>query len=82
MQYRFEVYDRWDNLLWWTEKLDSAGRPIEGWNGTYNGIDAPIGNYIWKASAVFKDGTIWEGNSVGKTDNLSKQTYGTFVLIK
>jgi len=82
MQYRFEIYDRWDNLLWWTEKLDAAGRPVEGWNGTYNGIDAPIGNYIWKASAIFKDGSIWEGNSVGKTDNLSTQSYGTFVLIK
>ena len=81
-EYRIEVYDRWGNLIWWSDKLDKAGRPVEGWDGTYNGIDSQQGNYIWKAHAVFKDGEIWGGDSIGNTDNLSGDKYGKLTLIR
>ncbi len=39
--------------------------PKDGWNGwkdnDKDGVLLPIGNYIWKASATFVDGTIWRG---------------------
>ena len=81
-EYRFEVYDRWGNLLWWSDKLDKAGKPSEGWDGTYNGVTALQGDYIWKARAVFKDGSTWDGRSMGNNDKLSKDSFGKFILIK
>ncbi|MEI6060001.1 MAG: PKD domain-containing protein [Bacteroidota bacterium] len=81
-EYRLEVFDRWGNLLWSTEKLDAAGRPLEGWDGTCNGIHAQEGNYVWRIHAVFRDDTPWDGKSIGNTDNMPWYTYGTVVLIK
>lgn len=81
-EYRFEVYDRWGNILWWTEELDAYGRPTEGWDGTYNGILMQEGAYLWKATAIFKDGTIWEAENIGNNDNLPKQKSGTATMIR
>jgi gliding motility-associated-like protein len=81
-EYRFEVYDRWGNLLWKTDKLDTNGRPTEGWDGTYNGVLMQEGAYVWKASGVFKDGTIWEAENIGNSDNLPKVKTGTATMIK
>jgi PKD repeat protein len=82
MEYKFEVFDRWDNLLWWSDKLDNLGQPTEGWDGTYNGVLLQQGVYVWSASAVFKDGTVWDADSVGNTENLSKRKSGTAVMIR
>jgi hypothetical protein len=81
-QYRFEVFDRWGNLLWWSDKLDDLGRPTEGWDGTYNGVLLQHGVFVWKASAIFKDGTVWDANNVGNTENLSKKKSGTALMIR
>ncbi len=80
--FRFEVYDRWGNLLWWTDELDTQGRPTEGWDGKYNGMPSQEGVYVWKASGVFKDGTIWEAENIGNNDNLPKFKTGTATLLK
>jgi hypothetical protein len=37
---------------------------------------------LWKASAVFKDGTIWQGLDVGKNKNIPQKTSGTITLIR
>ncbi len=76
--YNIEVYSKWGNLLWSSTKLDSEGRPVEGWDGKYEGELMPQGAYIWKAKALFKDNTFWDGNNIG--DGNSK-TYGTVNLI-
>jgi len=82
LEYRFEVYDRWGNMLWWTDKLDASGRPTEGWDGTYNGALMQEGVYVWKATGVFKDGSIWEAENIGNSDNLPKVKTGTATMIK
>lgn len=80
--YTLEIYDTWGNLLWKTNKIDENGSPAEGWNGVFNGNLLPQDTYMWKASAVFKDGSIWDGASVGKNDNLPGKPYGTVQLIR
>lgn len=80
--YTMEVYDTWGNLLWSSTELDEKGSPAEGWNGTFNGNMLPQDTYIWKAKAVFKDGTIWKGASVGKSTNMPEKPFGTVTLIR
>lgn len=80
--YRIEVYDRWGNILWFSEKLDDFGRPTEGWNGKFNGVEVQEGVYVWKASAVFKDGTIWNAENIGVVEPLTKTVHGTVTIIK
>lgn len=81
-EYLFEVYDRWGNLLWWTDKLDDAGRPTEGWDGKYKDNLMPEGAYPWRATGVFRDGTIWEGENVGNNDHLPGTKVGTATMIR
>ena len=80
--YVIEVYDMWGNLLWTSNEITEEGSPAEGWNGVFNGKLLPQDTYMWKAQAVFKDGTIWDGNNVGKSTNLPESTYGTVHLIR
>ncbi len=40
----FFVFDTWGNLLFATSDLESPG-----WDGRYNGSDAPNGNYVYRA---------------------------------
>jgi hypothetical protein len=37
---------------------------------------------MWKVTAVFKDGTIWRGNSVGNNKNIAPVPYGTVTMIR
>ncbi|MGE5317778.1 MAG: PKD domain-containing protein, partial [Chloroflexota bacterium] len=80
--YTIEVYDTWGNVLWTSDKIDENGSPAEGWNGIFNGNLLPQDTYMWKASAVFKDGTIWDGKNVGNTEHLPQSSYGTVYLIR
>jgi PKD repeat protein len=81
-EYRFEVYDRWGNLLWWTDKLDSNGCPTEGWDGTYKDVPMPSGVYPWRATGVFMDGSIWQAENIGNSDHLPKYRVGTSTMMK
>lgn len=50
--FEMRIYNRWGELLWMTEDLD------EGWDGTYNGIQAESEVYVWKikyATDLFPD---------------------------
>jgi len=76
--YRLEIYTSWGQLIWSSSALED-GRPAEAWDGTYNDQDLPTGSYIWKASATFRDGTIWEGSDNGD-GNL--KPYGIINLIR
>ncbi len=79
-QYKIEVFDSWGHLLWQSSLLDSDGRPVEGWDGRKsNGDLYPQGTYAWKITAMFIDGTIWEGSDIGKGEYKS---IGTVTLIR
>lgn len=80
--YTIEVYDTWGNILWTSNTLDENGSPAEGWNGVYEGNLLPQDTYLWKATAVFKDGTIWNGDNVGNSTKIPETTYGTVYLIR
>ncbi|WP_057936959.1 PKD domain-containing protein [Algoriphagus resistens] len=48
---KFFVFDLWGELIFSTDKLESRG-----WNGTWNGKDAPNGNYIYKGIFLSSSG--------------------------
>ena len=76
-EYRAEVYTPWGELLWSSEALDDAGRPVESWDGRNpNGDQMPQGAYVWKIFAVFEDGSQWEGqkNTLGQTRKVGSVT--------
>lgn len=80
--YTIEVYDTWGNLMWTSSELDANGSPAEGWNGVYSGNLQNQDTFMWKATGVFKDGTIWRGNDVGNHSNIPSVPYGTITLIR
>lgn len=81
-EYLIQVYDRFGNLLWYSDKLDDQGRPAEGWDGRYNGLLLQQGVYMWKAEAVFRDGVIWNSHDVGSYEGMKNSTHGTVTLIR
>ena len=82
ISYTIEVYDTWGNMMWTSSELDAKGSPAEGWNGSFNGNVQTQDVFMWKARAVFKDGTIWRGNDVGNNKNIPQVPYGTVTLIR
>lgn len=80
--YTIEVFDTWGNLMWTSSELDANGSPAEGWNGVFNGNLQSQDTFMWKVTAVFKDGTIWRGNSVGNNKNIAPVPYGTVTMIR
>ena len=80
-EYRLQIFDKFGNLLWVSEKLNGDGKPIEGWDGTdLNGIALPQGTYVWKIHAIFSDGSNWEGMEYPNSNNKVKQ--GAVYLIR
>ncbi len=77
-----EVFDGWGNKVWESTALDDLGRPSESWDGTFRGQVLPAGVYVWKASAVFMDGSSWEGKDMGNNEGSSGKTYGTVTIIR
>ena len=77
--YTIYIYDTWGNLIWESDKL-SRTEPAEGWDGNdINGNPLPQDTYVWKVSATFKNGRIWEGKVYpsGKV-----KRFGTLTLIR
>ena len=77
--YHIQVFDTWGHLLWESNSMDSKGRPLVGWDGTFNGVLMPQGVYMWKVSATFNDSKEWEGSDIG---NGKGTTMGTVTLIR
>ncbi len=84
--YHVMVFDKWGHLIWESSKLDCddqptscKGSPVQGWDGTFNGEPMPQDVYMWKISATFKNGKVWEGSDTGKG---STTTMGTVTLIR
>jgi len=74
--YKITIFDKWGNIVWYSDKLTPAGSPAEGWNGVYNGIPLEQGAYIWRIQAVFRSGEEWLQDS-NKTFN-----YGAVELLR
>lgn len=50
------IFDRWGNMVY--EGLDlTPNEPILGWDGTFNGKDAPPAVYVYTAEVEFLDGS-------------------------
>ena len=77
--WHLQIFNTFSQLIWETTNLDSKGAPVDGWDGTFKGTQAPQGVYIWQASATFINGTQWKGNTIG--NSLPKRT-GTINLIR
>ncbi|MGE5423916.1 MAG: PKD domain-containing protein, partial [Syntrophothermus sp.] len=79
-KYKIEVFDSWGHLLWQSDKIDGSGSPTEGWDGKdQTGRLMPQGTYMWKVTATFTDGSIWQGSDIGKGEYKS---IGTVTLIR
>ncbi|MEO6149783.1 MAG: PKD domain-containing protein, partial [Mucilaginibacter sp.] len=61
--WKMQIYNKWGQLVWQTDKLTSEGEPDEGWDGNYQGQPAPQGAYLWQIEATFVNGTRWKGMS-------------------
>lgn len=79
-EYLIQVYDLRGNLMWESSAVDEYGRPTESWDGYFEGRLMPNGTYVWKAKAVFRDNSYWEGVDYVKDDATVKQ--GTVTLIR
>lgn len=47
----FKVYNNWGEVIFTTNDASI------GWDGTYKGVDQPIGVYVWTVRATTSDGT-------------------------
>jgi PKD repeat protein len=61
--WRMQVFNKWGQLVWETNKLSGTGEPMEGWDGNFKGVPSPQGTYIWQATAKFINGSEWKGMS-------------------
>jgi PKD repeat protein len=77
--WELQIFNNYGQLLWETNKLDSKGSPVEGWDGTFRGVLMQQGAYIWQASATFINGSVWKGMSY---NNSSPKRTGTVNLIR
>ncbi|MBK7030562.1 MAG: PKD domain-containing protein [Bacteroidales bacterium] len=80
--YRVEVYNRWQELQWSSDKLDENGSPSESWDGTFKGVPCQPGIYIWRIQATFIDGTTWQNQDIGNRENMPNLDLGTITLIR
>jgi hypothetical protein len=76
--YNVKVFDTWGNLLWYSDKLID-GQPLEGWDGTYDGVMMKSDVYVWKIEAQFNDNTEWHGQLI---DNGTVRRFGSVMLIR
>ena len=80
-EYHLQIFDKFGNLLWMSDKLDENGTPIDGWDGVdLKGNPLPQGTYIWKIHAIFSDGSTWEGMEYNNSNTTVKE--GAVYLIR
>ncbi|MBO6759585.1 MAG: gliding motility-associated C-terminal domain-containing protein, partial [Roseivirga sp.] len=66
VEYQLTIYNRWGNVIFHTNDISL------GWDGTFNGSDAPEGKYSYFASWVI------EANNITSTEEVR----GEFKLIR
>ncbi len=57
-RYLFQIYNRWGELIF--ETTD----PEQGWDGTFKGVESPVGVYIWVVTVydMFNDKEYYKGS--------------------
>jgi PKD repeat protein len=80
--YYVEISDRWGNVLWSSSKLDANGSPVESWDGKLHGQVLKQDVYLWRISATFRDGEVWDGHNYGNNENMPQSITGTVTLIR
>ncbi|HNP54302.1 MAG TPA: PKD domain-containing protein, partial [Ferruginibacter sp.] len=82
-EYVMEIYDSWGKLLFRTDKLDVAGAPVEGWDGTFKGQTMPQDAYAWRIKATFRNGIKWSGMKYNQNENGTPgHAFGTVTLFR
>jgi PKD repeat protein len=81
-RYKAEIYDSHGLLIWSSTLLDESGAPAEAWDGTYKEKPCQQDVYVWKISAVFRDGTIWQNRDIGEHKGLSEPVWGTVTVLR
>lgn len=76
--YKLSVFNKWGEKLWETTELIND-MPVEGWDGNYNGSNAPQGVYFWRMEAIFKNGQAWKGMTY---NDAAPKTTGILNLIR
>ncbi len=77
-EYHIQVFSTYGQLLWESRALKD-GQPLESWDGTVGGSLLPQDVYVWKASAIFEDGSAWRGVEDGKG---GFKTMGSLILLR
>lgn len=80
-KWTMRIFNKWDQLIWETDKLNADGSPAEGWDGSMFGGAAPQGAYMWVIRAVFNDGREWQGSS-GYFKKSKPKCSGVFYLLR
>jgi PKD repeat protein len=81
-QYKAEIYDSHRLLLWSSTLLDETGAPAEAWDGTYKEKPCQQDVYVWKISAVFRDGSVWKAPDDINSKKEKSSVWGTVLLIR
>ncbi|MDX2002162.1 MAG: PKD domain-containing protein [Chitinophagales bacterium] len=79
--YRAQVFDQWGKLLWESQALENT-RPIDAWDGTFEGKPCPQDVYVWKIDATFVDGSPWPGMTYDADLGGGTKTIGSITLIR
>ena len=81
LTYEIMIYDDWGNLIWESTALDKSGRPIEAWDGTFNGEPVQQDAYVWKVNATYFSEGLWEGKEYPNERKIFKKS-GTVTVIR
>jgi len=76
--WKLTIFNKWGQTLWETTQLNE-GRPVEGWDGTFNSVLQPQGTYFWKIDVEFVNGTEWKGMTY---DSKAPKKTGVIHLIR
>ena len=76
--WKMSIFNKWGQTLWETTTLNE-GRPVEGWNGMFQGIIQPQGVYFWKIDVEFINGSAWKGMTY---DSSAPKKTGVIHLIR
>jgi len=55
---------------------------VEGWDGTSNEKPCQQDVYVWKITAVFRDGSVWKNEDIGDHKGMPELKWGTITLIR
>ena len=61
LEFQLSIYDRWGELVFESSDLKNS------WDGSYRGLDAPAGSYVWKLIfTVFTEGKLMKSEDCGQ----------------